>query len=771
MYQQNQIRRTLTSAEGFSQLQGVLALQDYQNRTQLGHKVCESFGFYDARGQEQVAGTLKVLRDLQSAQKIDLPVSSRTVRTVQVRRLERAVVLPQAVPARVDRVDGLVLELVESEAQLRLWNELVAREHPRGAVVHVGCQLRYLAVSGHGYLGAVGFAASALTLRSRDEWMGWDAQLRQRHLHRVVGLSRFLIRPGVACKNLASKVLGLCLRRLPVDFERRYGYRPYLVETFVEAHQSGVSFRASNWRHVGETSGRGRFGSASVDGGIKSVYVYELDKRWRDLLKIPRSRVVARAAGDGLDLGNWAEQEFGGAPLGDERLSKRLVKSAGIQARQPMSAFPGAAGKERAAVFGHYRLIDKPDGSQVTPQNIVAPHRQRTVERMQGCEEVLCIQDGTDLNFADHGGCQGLGLISRNKASAGTLGIHMHSLLVVNEQGVPLGVPHIQYGNLDDERKKTQRWVVGLQQSAALSAELDEVRVVSVMDREADCVEVFAAQRNLSGVELVVRAKHNRTQGQGKPKMFDAIRAQSAQAHLELPVSAQSARRSTRRQKARSKQSARLAKVELRWRTVQIGMRNACQPLYMNLVHVFEPQAPSGAQPLEWFLLTTLPVGTVDEASAVIQRYVLRWRIEDWHRILKSGCKVEFLAHRRGERIERAVTINAVIAWRLAAMTLLGRETPELPMKVLFSDIEIGVLQDSARYWGEKIPDNVGAGVIAMAMLAGYLNRKNDPPPGYKKIWEGYIKLVHMTEGYELALHILSNKKTDSWIHHKLSSD
>ncbi len=772
MYQQHQIPRTLTSQSGLKRLQTLMAGQSFATRTQLSRAVCEEFGFYDARGEAQVTSSLKVLRDLGRSGQLELPASKRSVRKVQARGLGQAVDLPQGVPDRVDRVCALELELVESEAQLRLWNELIEREHPCGAAVHVGCQLRYLVVSAHGYLGALGFASSALALRSRDQWMGWDAAHKSRHLNRVIGMSRFLIRPSVRCRNLASKVQGLCLRRLGRDFKNRYGYSPYLVETFVDESHSGVSLRASNWLHLGETTGRGRFGGKAGSVGVKSVYVYELERNWRELLGLEKVRVKVRARGHGLAIDEWSEQEFGGAPLGDERRSRRLVKSADIQARQPMSAFAAAAGADRAAVFGHYRLIDQAETSAVTPNNILAPHRQRTLERMQGQKEVLCVQDGTDLNFANHGGCKGMGLISRNQNSAGTLGIHMHSLLVLDAQGVPLGVPHIEYGNLDDEGKKTERWLRGLQATAQLAEPLSEVRSVAVMDREADCFEVMAECRRLPEVELLVRAKYDRSQGKGKPKMFAAIRAQPAQARLEVPVMAQSARRSTRSQKARPKRPKRMATVELRWRAVEIQPTSGFadeKPIQMNLVHVYEPEAPAASSALEWLLLTSLAVTNVDEAKAVVERYLLRWRIEDWHRILKSGCKAEFLQYRKGERIERAVTINAVIAWRLAAMTLLGRETPELPMQVLFSDTEIGVLEDFACENRLKVPDNAGTGVLTMAMNAGYMNRKNDPPPGYKKIWEGYIRLVNMSQAYELAYRMMIRKQ--GWLHHKLSPD
>ena len=139
----------------------------------------------------------------------------------------------------------------------------------------------------------------------------------------------------------------------------------------------------------------------------------------------------------------------------------------------------------------------------------------------------------------------------------------------------------------------------------------------------------------------------------------------------------------------------------------------------LNLVHVREEAQSEGGERLEWFLLTTLAVQSRQDAERVLEWYRLRWRIEDWHRVLKTGCKVEYMAHRTGERIERAVTIKAVIAWRLMAMTLLGRDTPELPAETLFSDIEIAVLEDFAKDRKLPPPDNIGRAVLTTTMLGG----------------------------------------------------
>ena len=331
---------------------------------------------------------------------------------------------PVGVPARADQLRGLELVEVTDPAQRGIWNELMRSEHPRGAVQHAGAQLRYLLVSDHGVLGALGFAAAALTLAARDTFIGWDADQRSRQLHRVIGLSRFLIRSSVHCRNLASKALGLALRRLPDDFQHRYGYRPLLVETFVEkGRYQGTSLAAANWRRVGETAGRGRFAAPGAEVAVKAVWLYPLGHAWRAQLGVaepPAPKVLGAAENLAADV--WAEHEFGGARLGDVRLGKRLVQIVQRQGEAPTKSFPGAAQNDQAAVRGYYRLIDHPADSEVTPENILAPHRQRTLQRMQGQSAVLCIQDGTDLNFAEHPGCVGLGYIGKNKGSAGDAG-------------------------------------------------------------------------------------------------------------------------------------------------------------------------------------------------------------------------------------------------------------------------------------------------------------------------------------------------------------
>ena len=615
------------------------------------------------------------------------------------------------------------------------------------------------------------FAAAALALADRDRFIGWDPDLRQRQLYRLANLSRFLIRPAVRCRNLASKALALCLRRLAADFQARYRYAPVLVETYVERDRyDGTCFKAANWIPVGHTAGRGRHAPSGQRVPVKAVLLYPLRPDWRAVLGVP----PPLRPWTGLEQPDWTQLEFGDAPLGDLRLSRRLVTCAALSATAPGASFRSAAESNPALTKAYYRLMEKPADSPVTAANILAPHRARTLKRMRAERTVLCIQDGSDLNFAEHPGCVGRGRIGKNRRLKGTLGLHMHSTLAVNGRGVPLGVPLIQFEAPDGTKeadksrlkRRTQRWVRGLRDCAAMAAQLDGVRPISVMDCEADIFELFDACRRLGTVDLLVRAKHNRRVGPGKKttNLFDGLRAAAPQARRKIAVMRSSDQPSTRRQKGSPLRPARTARVAVRWRRLRLpapseGALKGCEPMDVSVVHVREEPAPAGPEPLEWFLLTSLEVSGARDTDRLLEWYRLRWRIEDWHRVLKSGCKVTDLGLRRGERIERAVTIKAVIAWRLTVMTLLGRDTPGLPPGTLFSELEIAVLEDFATDSGLPPPDNLGRAVRTTAQLGGYLNRKNAPAPGHQIIWEGYTRLATIAQSYERVIRLGQTSK------------
>ena len=332
---------------------------------------------------------------------------------------------------------------------------------------------------------------------------------------------------------------------------------------------------------------------------------------------------------------------------------------------------------------------------------------------MRKQEAVLCIQDGTDLNFATHPLCEGLDRIGRNRNSKGTLGLHLHSTLAVGGDGIPLGVARMEFSGPDDEGPKTGRWLRGWRDSGRLRA--GRAKVVSVMDREGDIFELFAARRDEGGPELLVRARHDRALGPGGGKLFQALRASPELARIDIPLERLSARNSARGQSASPGRAKRVASASLRWKEVDLAVPEkrrgefGARPCRMRAVHAFEEHPPGrrGAAGVD-AADDGCRSGPRPRRGEALRWYRLRWRIEDWHRILKSGCKAEEVAFHTAGRIKRAAAINAVIAWRLAALTHLGRRTPGLDAGLMFSEAELAALGDFARIRKARQPGNPG---------------------------------------------------------------
>ena len=195
---QHQIRRQLTHPGSVRRIVGLLAAGDIPHRTALAARSCADFGFLDPRGRPQVATCMSALRALEGSGQIELPARRTSGGTCVRKRHPATVAPPRDVPAEVGQVRGLMLVPVANRAHREIWQGLMEYEHPRGAGPLLGRQLRYLLWSEHGWLGAIGIAASVLHLAARDRWIGRDAEMRRAHGHRGVGLSRFLIRRCVA---------------------------------------------------------------------------------------------------------------------------------------------------------------------------------------------------------------------------------------------------------------------------------------------------------------------------------------------------------------------------------------------------------------------------------------------------------------------------------------------------------------------------------------------------------------------------------------------
>jgi hypothetical protein len=680
----------------------------------LARYLCEELELKDQRGKPRLAGVQKALRVLEAKGYWKLPKRRGLYgKKWQPRRVRGLVANLYRVPARVEQVKGLELVEVQShnEELFRLWNELMLSEHPLHDCRLVGRQLRYLIGSEHGWLGGIGFGSCALRLRVRDEWIGWDDSTRKAFQERLINMTRFLIRPKVRCENLASRVLSLCMERLGRDFKNRYGIEPWLVESFVDSERYfGSCYRAANWLYLGATAGRTRSGPRRPVTSRKDVYLWELNPYWRREMGLSgqAERIEPVSVEQAVDNHRWIEAEFGGVKFGHQDAEKRLLRIVAAKAHNPSASYSECFAGNRHQLKAYYRFIANKRAA-ICAEGILQGHRQQTIARMKEQKRVLVIQDTTDLNFSERLHCNGLGDVGTNQTGAVSQGLKMHSSLVVGEQGLPLGVwrteIYASHFGADKaqrrpiEEKESYRWLRTVEDLAGISPWIAQTQLIVVGDRESDIFELFDYRRRKArNIHLLVRAQYNRCLEEGSVKLFDHLKALPVMGKAQIEVPRQREKKKKGTKPAQIALPARKAHVELRWGKVTLAAPATTQTrhlpaLELYSVLVFEPRAPKGAKSLRWVLLTTMPIDSRKQALRCLRWYTLRWRIEEWHRVLKSGCRIESHQHHSAEKLARAIAIDAVIAWRVMLLTLLGREVPEIPAKMIFAPWECTLLQ------------------------------------------------------------------------------
>jgi hypothetical protein len=266
-----------------------LAAEPKMTRQELSRQVCREFGWLKHNGGLKDMSCRVALLRMQADGLIKLPApihrNSNSGRVI-AKTTQTDPQPPLLIP--VNKLRKIHLELVSSKNDSRLWNEYIDRYHYLGHKALPGAQLRYFARSDEGLLALFGFGAAAWKTAPRDNFIGWTSSMRKDRLHLIVNNARFLILPWIQSKHLASKLLGLVARRLSDDWDDRYGYRPVLLETFVERDKfQGTCYRAANWTCLGYTQGRGKLDRTNTCSlPIKSVWVLPLVQNFRQALAV-----------------------------------------------------------------------------------------------------------------------------------------------------------------------------------------------------------------------------------------------------------------------------------------------------------------------------------------------------------------------------------------------------------------------------------------------------------------------------------------------------
>lgn len=444
----------------------------------------------------------------------------------------------------------------------------------------------------------------------------------------------------------------------------------------------------------------------------------------------------------------WAFNEFANADFNDRRLTRRLQLIAHHFVQQPLASIPQACGNwanSKAA----YRFCSN---EKISFDAILAAHASCSLERVASSQSpvILCPQDTTTLNYIAHPATQGLGHV--NTKPGHSLGMLLHSTLALSPQGDMFGVLHAHCWARPQgkksrraarrrEKKKihekeTFRWLEGFRHVELLAQSHPHQQWVSVSDREGDIYEVLreaTAPGHRAG--LLVRARHDRSLlGPGRKSLFKHLR--------QLPQ----AGTHTVRVPRHKDQPAREVTLSVRFAAVSFPAprHHAKQsPLSLWAVWAQEIDPPSGQKPIGWCLLTTVPVTTLAEAVERIAWYVKRWPIEEFHRVLKSGCQVEARQLTTRARLQRSLAIDMVVAWRIMDLSKAARLQPDAPADRWLSTAEWQALHCYVHRTAvaPEQPPTIGQAVQWIAQLGGFLARKSDGRPGPTTLWRGLQRL------------------------------
>jgi hypothetical protein len=461
----------------------------------------------------------------------------------------------------------------------------------------------------------------------------------------------------------------------------------------------------------------------------------------------------------------WAEQEAAQADFGDKRLDDRLVTLLSDLGSRPNLSIPAACGgrAELKAAYGFF------DNDKVSFAKVLAPHRLRTRERMAPEAVVLLVQDTTEIDLTRP---------AQEVAGAGELdgtrrGFLLHAMQAFTPDGTPLGtawaevlnrsegVSHAPAARKERERKQTPieakeslRWLTGLRQARQLAQELPGVCCVCVADSEADIYEVLAEPRGERPVHWLVRACQDRAlRGEAAGHLRDAALATPALYEVELLIRGRQAKTAAEERARRTSRASRRAKVEVR--AARVALRppyrpdRQLPPVTAHVVLVREPQPPAAETPVEWVLVTTLPIATPGQVRTAVEYYCVRWCIEVLFRTLKSGCRVE---RRRFEHLDRVLPCAAlylIVAWRTLFACRLARGCPDLSCEAIFEPSEWKAVWVAVhrRQPPEQVP-RLQEIVRLIAGLGGYVERPHSEP-GTQTLWIGLQRMYDLAWAWD----------------------
>lgn len=477
-------------------------------------------------------------------------------------------------------------------------------------------------------------------------------------------------------------------------------------------------------------------------------------------------RAAARLQRDGSES-KWLDRELAGCEFKDARLSKRFRRLI-EQTEDAVGESIPLACQDWANTKAAYRFFSN---ERVSEDDILGGHFEATSERVAAGEgPVLVLHDTTEFSFhreqPDAIGFTRSMHRGRHKTDRRrhrkVCGILMHSALAVTREGLPLGLAAAKFwtrkkfkgdsarkrGDLKripTEKKESARWPENLRLA---SERLGPERCVHVGDREGDIYEFFS-EAAAAGTHFLVRSKVDRWAGDGDHTIADEMAEVKLKGLHRIDVTNEHG-------------ETRRATLEIKYREIRvlppIGKQKHLPALTLTVLHAVERDPPKRGKGIDWKLITDLPVLSRQDAIEKLEWYALRWKIEVFHKILKSGCKIEESKLRTADRLVNLIAVCCILSWRIFWMTMVNRSNPTAPPASALTDLEIRLLDHVvADQTNTPPPGSISRYLIKIARLGGYLARAGDPPPGNKLMWKGFTRLTDIVLGAAAGAKIVGN--------------
>lgn len=766
----------------------ILKTEKFTGITGFTNYICEHFGFRTPNGINQTSTVNAALRNLEDQGVLSLPWP-KTEKTHSYRISEEPPVACKE-PEVIDGKCQISIVLINNNREdLEKYNTILKKEFPEAKIELIGRVFRYFVKSGDKIVGLLGFSSADLHSSHRDSCLSLKKADAEAALPYFVNLRHIFMRKG--WETYLKEALELCIPQIIEDFKKNYGSDLLLVETAVDNESpvldvlyeqkwqlcsSGKVFKPYMKKRRRKKKGDNINKKKDYKNG-KSVFVFFNHISYENFIKFCNGSIEELIKSNQESINDyisdgWAEKECEDANF-DKRLVARFVKILTEKANAPSQPLYKLFNGNSAAIQGLYHFLE----GKIKFDSIMESHYKHTVERSSHEKIRLWASDGSDINFNGlKSCCKDLGDIGENSK-----GLSLQATLCLSIERLILGLGYAsirakEYNKSDEKEDSSQidirdknsfDWIEHLGAVDDISRKYPEITDVFITDRGGDFFELLETWKRLySATQLLIRAKgeHSAIQNETKVKIDKILKSTQLSGKMDIEHEIENKKNGNNRNGNKNNKTPRKrrATLEIKYTTVKlappVNMREL-DPVEINVIQARENKPPKGVQRVEWLLFTTLPINSVTDAIKYVKWYQARWRIEEFFRMLKTGCCVEKMELRSAERLKKGIAISLIVSARCMTMLLLAREVPNLPAEIMFNEIEVTMLKGIARANNLSEPTTLGAAVFIVCTQGGYIGRKNDPQAGFQAFRSGYEKLkigVYYLKMYDLGKSVSS---------------